>query len=45
MISYIIPLLGSYFSSDLYQWYLWPMACLGLLFILPSFIRSLFSWR
>lgn len=45
MIDYIIPLIETYVSSDLIDWFLYPMICLGLLFIFPSFVRSLFSWR
>lgn len=45
MIDFLISLLATYVTSDLLSWYLYPMICLGLLYIFPSFVRSLFSWR
>lgn len=45
MTRYIISLVGSYLNSDLIDFWFYPMICLGLLYIFPSFVRSLFSWR
>lgn len=45
MIEYIIPLIRSYITGGLLSWFLYPMICLGLLFVFPSFVRSLVSWR
>lgn len=45
MINYVIPLIGSYVNSGLMEFWMFPMLCLGLLYIFPSFVRSLFSWR
>lgn len=45
MIDHIIPLIKSYITGGLLSLYLYPMICLGLLFIFPSFVRSLISWR
>ena len=45
MINHIIPLIASYLTPGILSWYFYPMICLGLLYIFPSFVRSLFSWR
>lgn len=45
MINYIIPLIKSYISSGLLNFFIYPMICLGLIYIFPSLVRSMFSWR
>lgn len=45
MIRHIIPLIGAYLKSDLVDFWFFPMICLGIIYIFPSFVRSLFSWR
>lgn len=45
MINYLIPLYATFFKSGLMPYVFYPLMCLGLLYIFPSFVRSLFSWR
>ena len=45
MLDHFISLVGCYLRSDLMDFWFWPVVCLGLIYLTPSLIRSLFTWR
>lgn len=45
MIRYIIPLVGSYFSSGIANFWLWSILGLAFVATVPVIIRSIVRWR
>lgn len=45
MIDYIIPLIGSYFSSGIASYFLWPVLALAFVSFVPALVNAIFTWR
>lgn len=45
MIDYIIPLISSYFSSGLAEYYLFVILALGFVAAVPNIVRYIIQWR